>query len=988
LKLFVEDFAMKKVGIVLFIVALWAGAANAAQGVIGVNFGGGNDALAGETADDCSNWTDSGGGANSTQDLAVLGTDGLVTCTWTSSNTWSGGSNVTSEQQLYHSYLDDGSGGARIIISGLGDWMRAVGASSYIVRIYQCTDHWNDGSTFGPSNITDGQNVLETLQIQMTDVWTTNNSDMRGFAESGELTSDTIHIEGYGPPSGGNVRGCIAGFRITAVSGAAAGNPNPADGEEDVPADTELTWSRGIYAATHDVYFGTSFEDVNNASRTAPAGLLVSQGQDANAYDPPGVLQYGQTYYWRIDEVNGAPDNTIFKGEVWSFTVEPVSYPVAGVIATASGSGQASTGPEKTIDGSGLNANDEHGTATDQGWISAKGDPQWIQYEMPHVSKLDKMLVWNSNQTLESLFGFGVKDVTIEVSLDGTDWTTLGAFEFAQATGLPDYTANTTVDLAGAVAKFVRLTINSNWGGIFQQYGLSEVRFFSIPIAAREPKPSPGTTDLHPRVAMSWRAGREAASHELYIGTDPDAIADGAVAPITLTRPQYDFAADLGQSYSWKVVEVNQAADPSAWASSVWSFSTATYISVDDFESYTNRSPKRVFQTWIDGAGFSADEFFPNGNSGNGSGSYAGYDPQLGNIMETTFVYGGRQSLPLYYDNDAAPRYSEATRTFDPAKDTTDWSKHGITMLVLFFRGDVNNVGAPVYVKINGTKVVYNNGAASTTSPVWKQWNIPLASFGSALKNVTSLTVGVGDGSAGGTGTILVDEIRLYATAPEIAVPSDPGKAGMVAWYTMEGNVNDGSGNGNNGTAGGEPAYVNGLASMGKALAFDGINDCVDLGNKAAFNPAGSFSVSLWANIGAWGTAWNHVMVGNRGEDNVGWQVRRHSGTGLCFTTRGVGQDDTASVMTPPLSEWIHITCVYDNAANTKTIYVNGTPDTVVTTSAGATIAATTHNTYIGARAVSANTGPEAFFTGNLDDVRIYNRALSEGEARYLAGDR
>ncbi|OHB66102.1 MAG: hypothetical protein A2Y77_03215 [Planctomycetes bacterium RBG_13_62_9] len=172
------------------------------------------------------------------------------------------------------------------------------------------------------------------------------------------------------------------------------------------------------------------------------------------------------------------------------------------------------------------------------------------------------------------------------------------------------------------------------------------------------------------------------------------------------------------------------------------------------------------------------------------------------------------------------------------------------------------------------------------------------------------------------------------------------------------------------------------------ALNFNGLSDCVDLGNKAVFNPAGSFSVSLWANIGAWGTAWGHVMIGNRGEDNIGWQIRRHSTTSLCFTTRGVGQDDTASVMTPPLNEWIHVTCVYDNVANTKTIYVNGTADTVVTTDAGATIAATTHNTYIGARAISANTGQEAFFTGMLDDVRIYNRALSEAEARYLAGDR
>ena len=128
--------------------------------------------------------------------------------------------------------------------------------------------------------------------------------------------------------------------------------PSPADKATDVPADAALAWTAGKFAATHDVYLGTSFADVNKADRANPAGVLASQGQTDAQYDPDGLLDYGQTYYWRIDEVNGAPDNTVFKGNVWSFTVEPYSYPLAGVKATAS-SYQPSMGPEKTVDGSG-----------------------------------------------------------------------------------------------------------------------------------------------------------------------------------------------------------------------------------------------------------------------------------------------------------------------------------------------------------------------------------------------------------------------------------------------------------------------------------------------------------------------------------------------------------------------------------------------------------------------------------------------------------
>ena len=85
------------------------------------------------------------------------------------------------------------------------------------------------------------------------------------------------------------------------------------------------------------MYFGAVFEDVNDASRANPVGVLVSRGQTAAAYDPPGVLDFGTTYYWRVDEVNAAPDSTIYRGQVWSFTTEPFAYPIEGVIATSNG---------------------------------------------------------------------------------------------------------------------------------------------------------------------------------------------------------------------------------------------------------------------------------------------------------------------------------------------------------------------------------------------------------------------------------------------------------------------------------------------------------------------------------------------------------------------------------------------------------------------------------------------------------------------------
>ncbi|MFQ6035140.1 MAG: sugar-binding protein, partial [Sedimentisphaerales bacterium] len=115
-------------------------------------------------------------------------------------------------------------------------------------------------------------------------------------------------------------------------------NPRPANQATDVPRDVTLSWTPGVFADKHDVYLGNVFNDVNDASRTNPLGVLASQGQTASAYRPAVALDFGQTYYWRVDEVNAPPDYTIYKGAVWSFTVEPIAYPIAGTSITATAS--------------------------------------------------------------------------------------------------------------------------------------------------------------------------------------------------------------------------------------------------------------------------------------------------------------------------------------------------------------------------------------------------------------------------------------------------------------------------------------------------------------------------------------------------------------------------------------------------------------------------------------------------------------------------
>ena len=540
----------------------------------------------------------------------------------------------------------------------------------------------------------------------------------------------------------------------------AASDPSPANEATDVPRVVVLNWTPGKFAAQHDVYFGTAFDDVDSATATVdPAG--VYKGRQGNAtYSIGERLDFGQTYYWRIDEVNAAPDNTIFKGDVWQFTAEPVGYPIENIAVTASSANRDDEGPDNTVNGSGLDADDLHSSENTGMWLSNITDPDKarIQFEFDRVHKLYQMLVWNYNSSVEPVVGFGIKEATIEYSVDGADWAVLGgAHEFARGTGVGGYAANTTVDLDGAAARYVRITAVSNWGGILNQFGLSEVRFFYIPVVASEPDPGFGATGVGVDAVLSFRAGREADKHDVYISTDEQAVMDGTVPVISVTEPSYAPSLDLDSTYYWRIDEVNDAETPSTWQSETWSFSTQEYLVIDDFESYNDtptdeEGSNLVYEMWIDGFGVATN------------GSTIGYTELYQPSMETLIVYEGKQSVPLSYDNTVAP-YSEVTANVADLNVVQDWTKYGIKSLSLSVFGAVGNSGQ-LYLKINNARV---DGGPDISQPGWQPWNIDLSTVGGNLTSVTSLTIGI-DG-ANAAGRLYIDSIHLYPQVRETTGP-------------------------------------------------------------------------------------------------------------------------------------------------------------------------------------------------------------------------
>jgi hypothetical protein len=230
-------------------------------------------------------------------------------------------------------------------------------------------------------------------------------------------------------------------------------------------------------------------------------------------------------------------------------------------------------------------------------------------------------------------------------------------------------------------------------------------------------------------------------------------VIDGTAPVATVAETGYGpLSLDLGKTYYWRVDEVNEAQTPTTWQGALWSFTTRQFLVVDDFESYndldtTDPESNRIFNAWIDGYGIATN------------GSIVGYE--IPPFAERTIVHSGKQAMPFAYSNTGGAAYSEAERTFAVGQN---WTKAGSQTLVLFFHGTSGNTGL-LYVKINGSKVVYNGDAADIAKTQWKQWNIALQSLGLNLLNVTKLGIGIDGNGAGGT--LYFDDIRLYRSAPE-----------------------------------------------------------------------------------------------------------------------------------------------------------------------------------------------------------------------------
>jgi hypothetical protein len=284
------------------------------------------------------------------------------------------------------------------------------------------------------------------------------------------------------------------------------------------------------------------------------------------------------------------------------------------------------------------------------------------------------------------------------------------------------------------------------------------------PLRANSSNPPNGSVDVDQTTILTWNPGESAASHEVYFGTDADAVKNADTS-----SPQYVGSRALGSesyepgplewdtTYYWRVDEVNDTNPDSPWTGGLWSFTTANFLIIDDMESYNDLLPddypdtaNRIYDSWWDGWQDPAN------------GSQVGHlDPPF---TEQTIVHSGLQSMPFAYDN--AVGKSETTFTLT---DKRDWTVKGVDTLGIWYIGDPANDAETMYVVLNGTSGVDNPDANAAQAGDWTEWTIDLQAFGVNLANVDTITIGFGNRTnpiAGGSGMMYFDDIRLYPPAP------------------------------------------------------------------------------------------------------------------------------------------------------------------------------------------------------------------------------
>ncbi|MHC4060895.1 MAG: LamG domain-containing protein [Planctomycetota bacterium] len=609
-----------------------------------------------------------------------------------------------------------------------------------------------------------------------------------------------------------------------------------------------IAWTPGTKVASHKVYFSTNYDDVANGDAAALVDTLPAETNswpsDVNGLD----LTFGRTYHWRIDEVNGGQtwEGVLWKFTSKFLIVDPnmrlwyrFDESDTPVVIDYSGyemHGAGSPLPQKNWEPAGgrfdgcLKFDDDTGVEVPRTLFDDVGDQLTISVWLNGLLSQDptndmvvfhagiegapaevEVIVPDDDSRVIWRAGNDTNDqAEWEVDTYGWlgDWHHLAFVKDASADEMHIYfdgdlawtkPGGTKVALTSLYRMPVKVgarnTNDSDYEG-----KMDDLRIFFIAKSEKEieviyrggdlasawgPSPYDGQLDAPRDANLAWNAGDYASSHDVYFGTDYDAVRDANTSvPLGVYRGNTSDTVndieilELDTYYYWRVDEVNDS-NGFKWKGNIWKFKSADYIIIDDFETYIDDSALQ--STWVEMASQ------PAGRT-TGARLYLGkYSSQVRYLP-----HGGDQIMRFGWCNDICiisdVLFSEAWLPMTP--DKKDWTQDGVSALTLFFYGLTTNEiygrRDQMYVGIDDTTGKYaeirygdyeragEEDVNDINIPEWQEWFIALMDFNDPcyaavpndvdLTDVNNLYLGFGNRRnplLGGHGEVRFDDIRL-----------------------------------------------------------------------------------------------------------------------------------------------------------------------------------------------------------------------------------
>ena len=534
---------------------------------------------------------------------------------------------------------------------------------------------------------------------------------------------------------------------------------------------------------------------------------------------------------------------------------------------------------------------------------------------------------------------------------------------------------------------------------------------FEVAGYALDPDPEDDAVDVpFLDTVLSWTAGTDALTHDVYFGTDEDAVADAN------TNSSFEFRANqvigntdwplptvtVGKTYYWRIDEVNTTSGTLV-KGKIWSFTIGPFLIVDDFDSYNNMPD--LFAVW--------DDYWVNGSdgqialeTGDVNISRSGHSMELDFLNTTQGGSGGNK----YYIG-----------SWTDAQDMTklevgsDWTIGGVKALQLFIMGDPCNIhsmytgpdwgAAWPWVELEDTSS--NIGFVKLDDPndvlkaSWYEWNIDLADFdacGVTLSAIDRVAIGVGGVRTGqnkaspDSGHIYIEDIRLYPPrcVPEIGLlpgdlDEDCGVAGsdlkIMAedWLAADGCFPTSQQNAAITMKAGDPNWTTG--HINNALGFDP-NIQVDVGNPGLMGLT-NMSITLWAKRN--GVQEGYVGLVTCREDGLEDSTELAGGkdgdsVGYCWNQVAKTWQFSSGLVIPD-GQWTLMAMAVDPTG--ATLYAGPAGGTLVASPRHA-IELEPLKQFGEPYWIGRGRADERYYIGAIDDVRIYDKTLDASEMTWL----